>query len=176
MGHPKTKPRDKGTSAVKRNALSVCALLCLLSPSPLAPQTSLNWPEVMDRLTRERTQAETCVGLIKSGGDKAAIERAKLSYAKAKAEMDGVIAGLRTVLVRAGDPNSLPTVRTSLDAAGQCLKEICDAASQAVSPNTKGVLEAIANSAVEPLIQTIAPRADATSWQTAASSEARAKS
>jgi hypothetical protein len=118
--------------------------------------------EVMDRLTREGTQGETCVGLIKSGGDNAAIERAKPSYAKAKAEMEGVIAELRTVLVRAGDPNSLPTVRTSLDAAGQCLKEICDAASQAVSPNTKGVLEAIANSAVETLIQTIAPRADAT--------------
>jgi hypothetical protein len=73
----------------------------------------------------------------------------------AEGEMDGVIAGLTTTLVQGGDPNSLPTTRTSLETAGKGLKEICDAAVKTVTPNTKGVWEEIAKGAVEPLFKTI---------------------
>jgi hypothetical protein len=78
-----------------------------------------------------------------------------MTYGIAEGEMDGVIAGLTTALVQGGNPDSLPTARTSLDNAGKGLKEICDAAVKTVTPNTKGVWEEIAKGAVEPLFKTI---------------------
>ena len=69
--------------------------------------------------------------------------------------MDGVIARLTTALVEGGDPNSLPSVRVSLETAGQGLKTLCDAAVKTLIPNTKGVWEEIAKRAVEPLIKAI---------------------
>src|SRR5271168_5465553 len=65
------------------------------------------------------------------------------------------MAGLTTALVEGGDPNRLPTVRTSLESSGKGLKEICDVAVKSVTPNTKGVWEEIAKGAVEPLFKTI---------------------
>ena len=58
----------------------------------------------------------------------------------AKADMDGVIAGLETVLVEGGKPGSLPTVRPSLEATASSLKAICAAAYATATPNTKGRL------------------------------------
>ena len=122
----------------------------------LAAQTAtLGWPEVIDDLTKERTQAETCVGLIKSSGDQSAIAGAKVTYGTARAEMDGVIAGLTTVLVEGGKPESLATVQASLESSGKNLKAICDAATRTVAPNTKGVWEEIAKGAIEPVVNKI---------------------
>jgi hypothetical protein len=140
--------------AVKR-----IALLALVSAVPgavgLAQTTPLGWPEVVALLTKARTQATTCVEVLKSSGDKAALASARLTYGMAEGEMDGVIAGLTTALVEGGDPDRLPTVRTSLETAGKGLKEICDAAVKTVTPNTKGVWEEVAKGAVEPLIKAI---------------------
>ena len=69
--------------------------------------------------------------------------------------MDGVIAGLTTVLVEGGKPESLPTVRASLESSGKSLKAICDAATRTVAPNTKGVWEEIAKEAIEPVVNKI---------------------
>ena len=120
-----------------------------------AAQAPLGWPEVIALLTKARTQATTCVQVLKSNGDKAALARAQLTYGMAEGEMDGVIAGLTTALVQGGNPSSLPTARTSLETAGKGLKEICDAAVKTITPNTKGVWEEIAKGAVEPLFKAI---------------------
>src|SRR5208337_3653296 len=94
------------------------AIAFVLPAAASAAQTAtLGWPEVIDDLTKERTQAETCVGLIKSSGDQSAIADAKVTYGTARAEMDGVIAGLTTV-------------RASLESSGKSLKAICDAATK----------------------------------------------
>ena len=69
--------------------------------------------------------------------------------------MDGVIAGLTTALVEGGDPDSLPTVHTSLETSEKGLKEICDAAVKTITPNTKGVWEELAKGPIEPLIKAI---------------------
>jgi hypothetical protein len=69
--------------------------------------------------------------------------------------MDGVIAGLTTALVEGGKPESLPTVRASLEGSGKSLKTICDAETRAVAPNTKGVWEEIARAAIEPVVKAI---------------------
>jgi hypothetical protein len=118
-------------------------------------QATLGWPEVIALLTKARTQATTCVQVLKSNGEKTALAGAQLTYGMAEGEMDGVIAGLTTALVQGGDPSSLPTARTSLETAGKGLKEICDAAVKSITPNTKGVWEEIAKGPIESLMKAI---------------------
>ena len=120
-----------------------------------AAEATLGWPEVIDLLAKAKTQATTCVQVLKSNGDKSSVAKAQLTYGMAEGEMDGIIAGLTTALVQGGDPSSLPTAQASLATAGKGLKEICDAAVNSVAPNTKGVWEEIAKGAVEPLFKAI---------------------
>jgi hypothetical protein len=131
----------------------VCALII---PAALrgAPAT-LGWPEVIGLLAKAKTQATTCVQVLKSNGDKPTLTRIQLTYGMAEGEIDDVIAGLTTTLVQGGNPDSLPTTRTSLETAGKGLQEICDAAVKTITPNTKGVWEEMAKGAVEPLIKAI---------------------
>ena len=138
----------KGSPAVKRNFYRICAWIV---PATLwAAQAALGWPEVIGLLTKARTQATTCVQVLKSNGDKASIGKAQLTYGMAEGEMDGIIAGLTTALVQGGDPSSLPTTQTNLETAGKGLKEICDAAVRTVTPNTKGVWEELAKGRSSP--------------------------
>ena len=130
-------------------------LASIVSATPCIAETNLGWPEVIALLAKAKTQAITCVQVLKSNGEKAAIASAQLTYGMAEGEMDGIIAGLATALFQGGDPSSLPTARTSLETAGKGLKEICDAAVKTVTPSTKGVWEEIAKGAVDPLFKTI---------------------
>jgi hypothetical protein len=130
-------------------------LASIVPPTLCMAEASFGWPEVIALLAKAKTQATTCVQVLKSNGDKAAVASAQLTYGMAEGEMDGIIAGLTTALVQGGDPNSLPTARASLETAGKGLKEICDAAVKSVTPNTKGLWEEIAKGAVEPLIKAI---------------------
>jgi hypothetical protein len=139
---------------VKR-VLGVASVLLFVPAALFAAETALGWPEVIALLTKARTQAMTCVQVLKANGDKAALATAQLTYGMAEGEMNGVIAGLTTALVQGGEPSSLPTARTGLETAGRGLKEICDAAVKTIAPNTKGVWGVIAQGAVEPLFKTI---------------------
>jgi Caspase domain len=132
---------------VKRSVLIVSVSIWIFPASLCAAPATLGWPEVIDLLTKARTQATTCIEVLKSSGDKAALPSARLTYGMAEGEMDGVIAGLTTALVEGGDPDRLPTVRTSLETSGKGLKEICDAAVKTITPNTKGVWEEVAKGA-----------------------------
>ena len=146
---------DPESAAVKRIVLIASASIWIFPTSLCAAQATLGWPEVIARLTKARTQAATCVEVLKSSGDKAALTSARLTYGMAEGEMDGVIAGLTTALVEGGDPDRQPTVRSSLETSGKGLKEICDAAVKTITPNTKGVWEEVAKGAVEPLFKAI---------------------
>jgi hypothetical protein len=130
-------------------------LASIVVSSFCAAQAALGWPEVIALLTKAKTQATTCVQVLKSNGDKGSIARAQLTYGMAEGEMDGVIAGLTTALVQGGEPSSLPTAQASLETAGKGLKEICDAAVKTVTPNTKGLWDEIAKASIEPLIKAI---------------------
>jgi hypothetical protein len=144
-----------GEPAVKRSIFIVSASIIFIPSTFCAAQATLGWPEVVALLTKARTQATTCVEVLESSGDEAALARARLTYGMAEGEMDGVIAGLTTALVEGGDPGRLPTVRTSLETSGKGLREICDAAVKTITPNTKGVWEEAAKGAVEPLFTAI---------------------
>ncbi len=125
-----------------------------------AQAPAMGWPEVIAALTTERSNAETCVGLLKSRGDPATLDKAKATYGMARADMDGVIAGLEAVLAEGRKPESLPNVRPSLETSANSLKQICAAAAATATPNTKGVWDGIAKGvaegAIEPLINKIA--------------------
>ena len=140
---------------MKRVILIVSAFLWIIPATLCMAQATLGWPEVIALLTKARTQATTCVEVLKSSGDKTALASARLTYGMAEGEMDGVIAGLTTALVEGGDPGRVQTVRTSLETSGKGLKEICDAAVKTITPNTKGVWEELAKGAVEQLFKTI---------------------
>jgi hypothetical protein len=140
---------------VKRTFLIISASIWIIPATLCTAQATFGWPEVIALLTKTRTQAITCVEVLKSSGDKAALASARLTYGMTEGEMDGVIAGLTTALVEGGDPDGLPTVRTSLETSEKGLKEICDAAVKTITPNTKGVWEEIAKGPVESLFKAI---------------------
>jgi hypothetical protein len=144
---------------VKRIFLIVLA--SILAATLCMAQTPLGWPEVIALLAKAKTQATTCFQVLKSNGDKASVARAQLTYGMAEGEMDGIIAGLTIALVQGGDPSSLPTAQASLETAGKGLKEICDAATKTIAPNTKDVLGDMVKAAVEPLIKAISAGVDA---------------
>jgi hypothetical protein len=91
----------------------------LFAVRPVAAQTSRGWPETIELLAQQRTQAETCVETLKSSSDNAAVATGRLTYGAAKSQSDGVIAGLTLALVDGGKPDALPTALTSLRKAGE---------------------------------------------------------
>src|SRR3954469_18388177 len=74
----------------------------------------INWQEAVARLAQERTQAETCVRMLKKYGKGAAIDRGSLAYSDAKGEYDGIIAGLSVALARKEQPASLSDLEQRL--------------------------------------------------------------
>ncbi|HXZ15202.1 MAG TPA: hypothetical protein VEH77_04390, partial [Roseiarcus sp.] len=86
-----------------RKLVLIASSFAWLFPTALAAaQAPLGWPEVISLLAKARTQATTCVQVLKSSGDTAALASAQLTYGLAEGEMDGVIAGLTTALVEGG--------------------------------------------------------------------------
>ena len=130
------------------------AMVFLLAPA--LAQTGVDWPETIDLLAQQRTQAETCVATLKSSSDKAAIATGRLTYGAAKSQSDGVIAGLTVALVQGGQPNALPMVLTSLKKAGGGLQEVCDAALKTASAaGSRGLVEDILKAPIEPIVNAI---------------------
>jgi hypothetical protein len=129
-------------------------VLALTLPMPAAAQPTVGWPETIDRLQEQRSQAEACVALLKDSGDAAAVRRSRIVYGAAKAASDGVIAGFTIGLVERYKPEMLPTLQANLERAGKGLKEVCDAAVAAASAAgaTKGIVEDLAKGAVEPVV------------------------
>jgi hypothetical protein len=145
--------RGSGAPGREKNSFGRTGVDC--SGGPLRGRDPLGWPEVIGRLTQERAQAETCVGMIKSTKKADAIAAAKATYEMAKPRIDGAIAGLIAALVEGGKPEAFPTVRDDLESSGQSLKKVCDATVKTVPPNTKGAEEAAASAVVEEAIKPI---------------------
>jgi hypothetical protein len=140
----------KGSLAISFLALAVAARAA-------ATTACVGWPETIELLAQERSQAETCVQVLKSSSDKSAIASARLTYGAAKAQADGVIAGLTVALVQGGEPDTLPEVLTRLKEAGAGLQEVCDSALKTVSEagGNKGVVEEVLKAPIEPIVNAI---------------------
>ena len=128
----------------------------MFAVAPVYAQTSLGWPETIELLAQERTQAKTCVETLKSSSDKAAVVTGRLTYGAAKSQSDGVIAGLAVALVQGGEPDALPMVLVSLKKAAAGLQEVCSAALTAASAaENKGLVEDILKAPIEPIVNAI---------------------
>ena len=128
----------------------------LFTVAPAGAQTSLGWPDMIDLLAQQRSQAEVCAQTLKSGSDNAALATGRLTYGLAKSQSDGVIAGLTVALVQGGEPDGLPTALTSLRKAGDGLQEVCNAALTAASADgSRGLVEEIMKAPIEPIVNAI---------------------
>jgi hypothetical protein len=80
-----------------------------------------------------------------------------MSDDKAKANFDGVIAGLITALTEGGAPKSLPSLEADLGHGATSLGNFCKMVSDLVlkTSGRKDVVADIANAAVEPLIKAL---------------------
>ena len=146
-----------------RSRLIVAATLTVLCTGPIAAQITTGWPDTTRLLSREKSQAKTCVALLKSAGDKPTILEGQIDYENAKAASDGVIAGLATGLVEGGKPQDFKTIQADLEAAGQGLQKVCDAAAKAAraAQGTKGVVDEAVIGAVKPLVDALVAAAGA---------------
>jgi hypothetical protein len=117
----------------------------------------INWQEAVARLARERTQAETCASVLKKYGNRTAKERGSLGYGEAKAEYDGVIAGLSVALARKEQPASLPDLQDRLQRGFEKREAFCQSALSFIpqGKGEKGGIGEIVGGAIGPLIQAL---------------------
>jgi hypothetical protein len=128
----------------------------VVAQTPLHAQ-DINWQEAVARLARERTLAETCASVIKKYGDPTAIERDSLSYGEAKAEYDGIIAGLIVTLARKERPTSLSDLQGKLQLGFEKREAFCQRARSLIPKDKgqKGVIEEIVSGAIGPIMQAV---------------------
>jgi hypothetical protein len=117
----------------------------------------INWQEAVARLARERTLAETCAALAKKYGNKATQARLSMTYGEAKADYDGLIAGLAVALARREHPESLPDLQAQLQRGFDKREAFCQSVEPLVpkKPGEKGPIAEIAGGAVKPLIDAV---------------------
>jgi hypothetical protein len=118
----------------------------------------IGWQEAVARLAQERTLAETCAGLLKKYGDASTIDRGTLVYADAKAEYDGIIAGLTVALVSCDHPSSLPDLEVRLRRGFGKRVAFTESVQRLLPPpsrDEKGLVDTIIGSTIGPLIDAI---------------------
>lgn len=135
-----------------RRRLPILLALSVATTSLRAQE--IDWQEAVARLARERTLAETCAGLLKKYGEKAKQARLSMTYNEARAEYDGVIAGLVVALARKGQPETLPDLQARLQRGFDKREEFCRSVDPLVPKphNEKGPIAEIVEGAVKPLI------------------------
>jgi hypothetical protein len=131
-------------------------LVLVVVGTPLHAQ-DINWQEAVARLARERTHAETCASVLKKYGDPTAIERGSVNYGEAKAEYDGIIAGLSVALARKQQPASLSDMQGRLQRGFEKREAFCQNALSFLpqSKGEKGPIEEIVSGAIGPLFKAV---------------------
>ena len=106
-------------------ALVACAALLLAQPAPSTLDTS--WRPAVDRLAREKTLAEGCVSILKTFGDDAPMARVQGQrlYARAKADMDGLIGRFIADLANERPLADAPELRHRLEAVVAQRRTLC---------------------------------------------------
>jgi hypothetical protein len=104
--------------------------------------SDISWQESVAQLARDRTTVEGYARLLKKYGDEAAIDRGSIAYGQAKAEYDGVIAGLNVALARKQKPGSLPDLQERMQRGSEKRDDFCKMAEALLPPASgqKGVL------------------------------------
>ncbi|MBV8103219.1 MAG: hypothetical protein JO223_01065 [Hyphomicrobiales bacterium] len=145
----------------RRTSLALWFSVFSLSSAPA--QTTVGWPDTIDLLTEERTQAQACVNLLKNAGNVTAVSEGRITYDAARAAADGVIAGFTTAVVEGYKPENLPRIQANLERAGAGLQEVCNDAVQAAreAVGKRGLIDQIVTAAVGPVVDALKSAAGA---------------
>jgi hypothetical protein len=98
----------KTTARLLSAVVALAALIATKAVAAADQPAPIGWPEAVARLAAERTRAMNCAARARTL-DAATAERFGATYTEAKADIDGVIAGLAVVLTQGGgQPTALP--------------------------------------------------------------------
>jgi hypothetical protein len=136
--------------------LLLLLLAMVVAGTPLRAQ-DINWQEAVNRLAREQSLAETCARLLKKYWDAAAIAHGSLAYGEARADYNGIIAGLIVALAQGQQPKSLPDLEGQLGRGFEKREAFCQSVQPLVpqSSGQKGVIDEIVSGAVGPLVDAL---------------------
>src|ERR1700730_4720707 len=140
-----------------RQIWTTIALLISIAPG-ISRAADIGWPEAVGRLARVRSKAETCAALLKGYGDQQQSSQGQLVYGEAKANFDGVIAGLITALTEGGNPKSLPSLETDLEHGASDLGKFCKTVNDLLPTSSSGhkdVIAGIVKNAIQPVIDAL---------------------
>ena len=106
-------------------AFIACAALLLLLPPGAAEDSG--WRQPVNRLAHEKALAEGCASILKTFGDDAPMARVQGErlYARAKADMDGVVALLILNLAAGRSPAETPELRQRLEVVPAQRRALC---------------------------------------------------
>jgi hypothetical protein len=131
--------------------LAASATLLLVTSVPPAAQ-DIGWPQAVDQLAREKTLAEACASILKTfaeGAPMARVQGERL-YARAHADMDGLVRLFIADLAGERSPADSPELRQRLEAVPRQRRALCrhvDAAAGTAlrrSPGRTAVAELLA--------------------------------
>lgn len=142
---------------IRTTAGAVLAAVAL-GAAAMAQQPLLAWPEAIARLAAERTRADACVAQARALGV-AATDPLALGYGEAKAEVDGVIAGLSVALAERREPAALTELERRMAAGVDGRRRFCEQVAARLPPppaGQKGVLADVLGAAVTPVVASVA--------------------
>jgi hypothetical protein len=141
-----------------RTAAGAALVAAALGAAALAQPPPLAWPEAIARLAAERTRANTCVEQTRGLGVSATDPLAR-GYGEAKAEVDGVIAGLAVALAERREPAALAELERRMAAGVEGRQRFCEQVAERLPPpppGQKGVLADVLGGVVGPVVEAVA--------------------
>jgi hypothetical protein len=168
MDHTATPP-DRTSSARNRSRRAggclargrpgIFVLVALLLVPAVVQAQTMRWQDAVALLAAERTRAETCGQLLKRqvGTGTDALSRGALAYDHARADVDGVIAGLIVVLAQRGTPRDLADLEAQLTRGVQAREALCREAIalSPPDPGTRNLVGDLVGAFVKPLVDAV---------------------
>jgi len=147
--------------------LLMLATCIALVPSVPRGARDASWTQAVDRLAREKVLAEGCASILERFGDDAPMARVQGQrlYARARADMDGLVGQFIADLASARSPAEAPALRLRLEAVVGQRRTLCrhvDAAVGTAFRERRGgtgaadLLAEGSNDAVQPMIDAAA--------------------
>lgn len=140
--------------ALKQSArlllLGTCAALLLLMPAAGGEESG--WRQAVDRLAYEKSLAEGCASLLEAFADRDPMQRVQGQriYARARADVDGLIALLQADLAGDRSPAAVPELAYRLESVPKQRQALCSHLDAAVGsairerPERSGDIELLA--------------------------------
>ena len=112
--------------------LGTCAALLL--PAPAAGGAESGWRQALDRLANEKSLAQGCVSLLKGFADRDPMQRVQGQriYARASADVDGLIGLLKADLPGDRSPAAIPELVYRLESVPRQRQALCSHVDAAV--------------------------------------------